>query len=161
GASMLLIRLVLRTNAGRRHTAHLPFFFILIVSNSGGLLTPFADPPLFLGYLRGVQFAWTLRLFPVWVVTKVWLLLVFYVLDCHAYARETTTDVQRDKLETEAVHLVGWRSVPLLFAVVGAIFLPAPLREIVMLGLSALAYFGAARTALDANAFGFGPIVEV
>ena len=64
GASMLLIRVLLRTNSERKRTSHVPFFFILIVSNCGGLLTPLGDPPLFLGYLRGVPFTWTLGLFP-------------------------------------------------------------------------------------------------
>jgi Na+/H+ antiporter NhaD/arsenite permease-like protein len=82
GASMLLIRPLLRTNRERKHTLHTPIFFIFLVSNVGGLLTPLGDPPLFLGYLRGVPFAWTFRLWPVW------LLSVYFVLDTRAYRRK-------------------------------------------------------------------------
>ena len=64
GASMLLIRPVLHTNSERRHVVHTIVFFIFIVSNIGGCLTPLGDPPLFLGYLQGVPFTWTLRLGP-------------------------------------------------------------------------------------------------
>jgi Na+/H+ antiporter NhaD/arsenite permease-like protein len=86
---MLLIRLLLRTNSERRHTRHIPFFFILLVSNAGGLLTPLGDPPLFLGFLRGVPFTWTLRLFPIWLLAVGYLLVLFYWIDRRAYARET------------------------------------------------------------------------
>src|SRR5206468_9987684 len=81
GASMLLLRPLLRTNRQRARTAHIPLFFILIVSNAGGMLTPLGDPPLFLGYLRGVPFFWTLRLLPVWLLSTGWLLSLFLVVD--------------------------------------------------------------------------------
>ncbi len=67
GASMLLLRPMLRANRGRAYTRHVPIFFIFIVSNAGGLLTPLGDPPLFLGFLRGVPFTWTFKLFPEWI----------------------------------------------------------------------------------------------
>jgi Na+/H+ antiporter NhaD/arsenite permease-like protein len=67
GASMLLIRPVLRINSGRKHTKHLPIFFIFIVSNLGGLVTPLGDPPLFLGFLNGIDFFWTAQLWPQWL----------------------------------------------------------------------------------------------
>ncbi len=66
GASMILIRPLIRANQHRQRVAHVPIFLIFIVANCGGLLTPLGDPPLFLGYLAGVPFAWTLKLFPVW-----------------------------------------------------------------------------------------------
>ena len=75
GASMLLIRVLLNTNSERKNVAHLPFFFILIVSNCAGLLTPLGDPPLFLGYLRGVPFTWTFTLLPYWLTAIGYLLL--------------------------------------------------------------------------------------
>jgi len=79
GASMLLIRPLLQTNAERRYVAHTIVFFIFLVSNIGGCLTPLGDPPLFLGYLRGVPFTWTLSLWPVWLTMVVMLLAVYGV----------------------------------------------------------------------------------
>jgi Na+/H+ antiporter NhaD/arsenite permease-like protein len=81
GASMLLIRPILRANERRRHQVHIVVFFIFIVSNIGGLLTPLGDPPLFLGFLRGVPFEWTIRLLPHWLTMITALLIVFYVWD--------------------------------------------------------------------------------
>ncbi|HYA48165.1 MAG TPA: sodium:proton antiporter, partial [Burkholderiales bacterium] len=78
GASMLLIRPLLRTNSERRRTRHIPVFFIFAVANIGGSLTPLGDPPLFMGFLKGVPFLWTLRLFPVWAVVMGGLLLAFF-----------------------------------------------------------------------------------
>ncbi len=86
-ASMLLIRPLLRTNRPREHTRHIPIFFIFLVSNIGGCLTPIG-PPLFLGYLRGIPFFWTLRLFPAWLFMVASLLAIFYVLDSRMLRRE-------------------------------------------------------------------------
>ena len=80
GASMLLIRPLLQTNSERRHTIHVPIFFIFLVSNIGGSLTPLGDPPLFMGFIKGVPFFWTLRLFPMWAVMVGGVLLMFYLL---------------------------------------------------------------------------------
>src|SRR5688572_26576223 len=88
GASMLLIRPVLRINASRIHNAHIPVFFIFAVSNLGGLLTPLGDPPLFLGFLRGVDFFWTMQLWPQWSVAVGAVLVVFFLWDTIAFARE-------------------------------------------------------------------------
>ena len=77
GASMLLIRPYLRANHRRQRQTHLCVFFIFVVSNVGGLLTPLGDPPLFLGFLRGVPFQWTLTLFPIWLTALVSILVVF------------------------------------------------------------------------------------
>ena len=81
GASMILIRPLIRANQHRQRVAHVPIFLIFIVANCGGLLTPLGDPPLFLGYLAGVPFAWTLKLFPVWALVNGALLAIFYVWD--------------------------------------------------------------------------------
>jgi Na+/H+ antiporter NhaD/arsenite permease-like protein len=88
GASMILIRPLLRANAHRRRVAHVPIFLIFIVANCGGLLTPLGDPPLFLGYLSGVPFGWTLKLFPAWLVVNGALLAGFFVFDRLALSRE-------------------------------------------------------------------------
>ncbi|MBW8879807.1 MAG: sodium:proton antiporter, partial [Acidobacteria bacterium] len=77
GASALLVRPLLRANAHRPRASHIVVFFIFIVANAGGLLTPLGDPPLFLGFLRGVPFTWTLRLAPAWALVNGILLALF------------------------------------------------------------------------------------
>ncbi|HEY8429778.1 MAG TPA: sodium:proton antiporter [Sandaracinaceae bacterium] len=161
GASMLLVRTLLRTNAQRKHVAHLPFFFILIVSNCGGLLTPMGDPPLFLGYLRGVPFTWTLGLLPFWLGAMGYLLVAFYVTDRRAYAKEQARDVARDETERVPLGVQGLVNVPLLAGVIGAIFLPSPWRELAMVALSIASIALGPRTARQANGFTYGPILEV
>src|SRR5215470_333149 len=88
GASVLLIRPYLRANHKRRRTAHLVVFFIFVVSNIGGLLTPLGDPPLFLGFLRGVPFQWTLNLLPIWLTAVGVVLLIFNIYDQYIFVRE-------------------------------------------------------------------------
>jgi Na+/H+ antiporter NhaD/arsenite permease-like protein len=161
GASMLLIRTVLRTNSQRENVEHLPFFFILVVSNCGGLLTPLGDPPLFLGYLRGVPFLWTLRLWPVWLFAMAWLLGAFYWVDRRAYARETRAHLERDASEVVPLSLLGWRNILLLLGVVGTVLLPSPYRELGMLGLAAASVVLGPKQARTQNEFTFGPILEV
>lgn len=161
GASMLLIRLVLRTNSERRNTQHIPFFFILIAANCGGLLTPLGDPPLFLGYLRGVPFFWTLQLWPVWVGTLVYLLGLFYWVDRRAYEQEKGVDLEHDRLNAEPVRIDGKLNLGFMLLIVASVFLPAPFRELVMVLASAGSLWFGPRSARARNEFNFGPIVEV
>src|SRR5712691_6787131 len=88
GASMLLVRPYIRANHVRRHKAHLIIFFIFVVSNTAGLLTPLGDPPLFLGFLRGVPFQWTLRLLPQWAFVVGTLLVIFNVYEQYMFIKE-------------------------------------------------------------------------
>src|SRR2546430_14481489 len=88
GASVLLIRPLLRANQSRRRTAHIVVFFIFLVANCGGLLTPVGDPPLLLGFLKGVPFEWTLRLWPQWLTMTASLLVIFNVWDQWTLDRE-------------------------------------------------------------------------
>ena len=88
GAAMLLIRPLLRSNAWRRYRAHTVVFFIFLVANVGGSLTPLGDPPLFLGFLHGVPFEWTFRLLPETALTAAYLLTLYYVLDRRYFRRE-------------------------------------------------------------------------
>ena len=88
GASVLLIRPLLRANAPRVRKAHIVVFFIFIVSNCGGLLTPLGDPPLFLGFLKGVPFEWTLQLWKEWLLVNGLLLAIFNVWDQRVLDRE-------------------------------------------------------------------------
>lgn len=93
GASMLLIRPLIRANSERKNKAHIVIFFIFLVSNIGGLLTPLGDPPLFLGYLQGVPFTWTFRLAPEWAVACIIVLAIFYCFDLFMYKREGGADL--------------------------------------------------------------------
>lgn len=161
GASMLMIHLLLRTNHQRQHVGHLPFFFILIISNCAGLLTPLGDPPLFLGYLRGVPFTWTLRLWPVWLFAMAYLLSLFYFLDKRAYAKETAQVVVNDESEYEPLRITGWANVALLVFVVASVFLPSPWRELVLVALMGMSLYLTPQRPRQENAFQFGPIVEV
>jgi Na+/H+ antiporter NhaD/arsenite permease-like protein len=161
GASMLLIRVLLRTNSERKRTAHVPFFFILIVSNCGGLLTPLGDPPLFLGYLRGVPFTWTLGLFPYWLLANAYLLTVFYQVDRRAYHHERARDIAADVAHLEPVRVKGSPNFLLLAGVILAIFTPTPVRELAMLGFAFLSVRVLSSEARALNQFSYGPIVEV
>jgi Na+/H+ antiporter NhaD/arsenite permease-like protein len=161
GASMLLIRLLLRTNSERRHTKHLPFFFILVVSNAGGLLTPLGDPPLFLGYLRGVPFTWTLRLFPIWALAVGYLLALFYWIDRRAYHRESAADVALDDSNVIPLKIEGKLNFLWLAVVIVSVFLPSPFREVTMVLASIASLVLGQRSSRSKNAFSFGPIVEV
>jgi Na+/H+ antiporter NhaD/arsenite permease-like protein len=161
GASMVLIRTVLRTNQQRAHTAHIPFFFILVVSNCGGLLTPLGDPPLFIGYLRGVPFTWTLQLWPIWLGAIGYLLALFYAVDRRAYARESAVRLVDDALRTTPLGVEGGVHAGLLALVVGAVFLPTPWREVTMLALAAVSAFAGPRAPRIANGFSWAPIIEV
>lgn len=161
GASMVLIRTVLRTNQQRAHTAHVPFFFILLVSNCGGLLTPLGDPPLFLGYLRGVPFLWTLRLLPVWLLAVGYLLTLFYLLDRRAYRREDAHALAQDALQATRFGIDGLVNVGLLGLIIGAVFMPTPQREMAMAAIGAASVVLGPSAPRKANGFTWAPIVEV
>jgi Na+/H+ antiporter NhaD/arsenite permease-like protein len=107
GASMLLIRPLLKSNSQRKYVVHTVIFFIFLVSNIGGLLTPLGDPPLFLGYLRGVPFTWTFRLLPEWLFTVGVLLLIYYLWDLYAYKKETIKDIIKDELQIQPISIKG------------------------------------------------------
>src|SRR5437867_1279628 len=107
GASMLLIRPLLQTNRERRHVKHTVIFFIFLVSNMGGMLTPLGDPPLFLGYLSGVPFAWTFRLWPQWLFMVAVLLLLYFLWDTRRYVHEPLAALRRDRAEIEPLRVRG------------------------------------------------------
>ena len=92
GASMLLIRPILRSNAWRVHKVHTIVFFIFLVSNIGGSLTPLGDPPLFLGFLHGVPFFWTMHILPEMAFASVVLLILYFILDSYYYKKEIKTN---------------------------------------------------------------------
>lgn len=107
GASMLLIRPILRSNALRLHKVHTIVFFIFLVSNIGGSLTPLGDPPLFLGFLHGVPFFWTLHLLPQMAFAAAVLLTLYYILDSYYYKKEKPnimTDSDQEPLRIEGAY---------------------------------------------------------
>lgn len=128
GAAMLLIRPLLRANLWRRHRAHVVIFFIFLVANAGGCLTPLGDPPLFLGYLRGVPFFWTLEhIWPVLLVNVVLLIGLFVAVDRYFMRKEGRENYRQLELLTRAddrapIHLQGWHNLFfLLIIIVGVI----------------------------------------
>jgi Na+/H+ antiporter NhaD/arsenite permease-like protein len=162
GASMLLIRPLLQTNRERKRVAHTVVFFIFLVSNIGGCLTPLGDPPLFLGYLIGVPFTWTLRLFLPWLFTVVLVLAVYVAWDMRERAREAMPDLRRDFYEVRPLRVAGKDNLVLLLGVLAAVaFLQAPWREAVIVGLAVLSYLRTDPELHKVNRFTFHPILEV
>jgi Na+/H+ antiporter NhaD/arsenite permease-like protein len=162
GASMLLIRPILRTNSERRLTAHIPIFFIFVVANIGGLLTPIGDPPLFMGYLRGVPFFWTLRLFPHWLFMMTIILICFYLVDLHFWRRESPKAIRRDEEMIQPLAVHGQINIVFIIGVVlSVIVLKTPVREGMMIGLSILSLVFTPRGVHKRNEFHYAPIIEV
>ena len=162
GASMLLIRPVLQTNRQRTHITHTVIFFIFLVANVGGLLTPLGDPPLFLGYLQGVPFTWTFRLLPQWLFAAAVLLLAYFLWDSVAYGWEPAQAVVRDEAERRPLRLDGIQNFVWLGGVVlGVAFLHAPWREALILALTGLSLWRTPREVHRANEFTPHPMVEV
>ncbi|HVV92118.1 MAG TPA: sodium:proton antiporter [Hyphomicrobiales bacterium] len=181
GASMVLIRPLLRANDARRFNVHVVVFFIFLVSNVGGALTPLGDPPLFLGFLQGVGFFWTtVHLAPVTGFAAALLLAAFFVLDTVLWRREAGGPPPRDPTPDARLRLRGLVNLPLLLGVVGAILmsglwrsgvavsiygehltLEAGLRDLLVLGLGLLSLKLTRREDRAANGFEWGPIAEV
>ena len=130
GASMLLIRPLLSTNSERKHVAHTVVFFIFMVSNVGGLLLPIGDPPLLLGYLRGVPFLWTLRLWPEWLFVNGALLAIYFAWDSVLVRRETRAALALDRERVQRLQVSGTINLALLGVVVLAIATLDPTRPI-------------------------------
>jgi Na+/H+ antiporter NhaD/arsenite permease-like protein len=162
GASMLLIRPILQTNRERTRVRHTIVFFIFLVSNIGGMLTPLGDPPLFLGYLRGVPFAWTFRLWPHWGLQVAALLALYFVWDTREYTREPIAALRRDRAQLEPLRVQGALNLAWLVLVVLAVaLLHAPWREAAIVALAALSLWRTPRAVRRANGFTAYPIVEV
>jgi Na+/H+ antiporter NhaD/arsenite permease-like protein len=178
GASMVMIRPVLRANDDRRHNAHVIVFFIFLVSNIGGSLTPLGDPPLFLGFLRGVDFFWTTKhlLLETAFVAAV-LLALFFVLDSVIYRKEGHIPV--DPTPDNPLRVRGGINFLLLAVVIGAILISATfdlgsvvffgvsialqnlLRDAVMVAVTIVSLALTTQADRNENEFSWGPIVEV
>jgi Na+/H+ antiporter NhaD/arsenite permease-like protein len=175
GASMLLIRPFMRINRGRLKAYHV-IFFIFLVSNIGGGLTPIGDPPLFMGFLRGVPFFWVLgTVFHIWAFTIALVLAVFFVIDT---IQAKKAGDQTEMTYTGEIKLTGSKGFIWLAVIIGAVFLdpnvipgfpslqemwhvPFGIREIIMFAVAFLAYKTANKDALRGNDFNFEPIREV
>ena len=180
GAAMLLIRPLLRANAHRKYKVHSVVFFIFLVANIGGSLTPLGDPPLFLGFLKGVPFFWTLtHLFIPWVFASVLLLAVYFVLDTILYTKEgkPTPETQSD----EKLGFEGGINFLLLGFVVGAVLLSGVwnpdktfhiyghvtyalqnlTRDILLLIIAGISWKVTSRESRTRNGFTWAPILEV
>ncbi len=118
GAAMLLIRPILRANEWRKHRVHVVVFFIFLVANIGGSLTPLGDPPLFLGFLKGIDFFWTLALFPAMLPVAILLLIIFFIFDTVLFKKEGTPP---DDGEKEPLRLQGVWNFLLIVGIIGAI----------------------------------------
>lgn len=162
GASMLLIRPWIRMNKYRITSFHI-VFFIFIISNCGGALTPIGDPPLFLGYLRGVPFFWLVEhaMLP-WLVCVGLLLAAFYAYDRANFAK-VPKPVRAHAAEPDTWRFDGGINVLFLLVIVGAVFLPGLpfLREGVMIAAAVASYKFTPRQVHEENHFNFGPIKEV
>lgn len=162
GASMVLIRPFIRMNKIRISAYHV-VFFIFIVSNCGGSLTPIGDPPLFLGYLRGVPFFWlTEHVVLVWVTVIGLLLAAFYVFDLSGF-KKAPKAIQEAIKEPDTFRFEGGINVAFLLVIIGAVFITDRffLRELVMLGAGAASYYLTPKVVHAENHFSFGPIKEV
>lgn len=179
GAAMLLIRPLITTNQQRKHTVHTILFFIALVANCGGLLTPLGDPPLFMLFLRGASFTWFASMWLPWFFTGVVLLIIYYIWDTIMYKKEDWTALSADVREQVPLHLGGSINFLYLLGVVLSVAfinegtIPAMkdpeapiwlkfLREIVLLSLMILSL----RTTKDKvrfelNKFTWEPIIEV
>jgi len=168
GAAMVLIYPVLRTNRERHYVAHTVIFFIFLVCNTGGLLSPIGDPPLFLGYLRGIDFFWFIKLLPLWILNGVLLFAIYYALDAYFYAKETPRDVALDRAVIEPLRMIGSFNLIFLLAIVVSVAMSVstPYRESIMYAASgfSLLYTHKSAVALTArvkNEFNFHAILEV
>jgi Na+/H+ antiporter NhaD/arsenite permease-like protein len=177
GAAMVLIRPLLETNRERKRVQHTAVFFTFIVCNCGGCLLPTGDPPLFLGYLMGVPFLWTLVLWKEWLFVNSLLLVIYFLWDRYwHYPRERLGDVARDETRRHRLRFSGmWPNALLLAGVIVSAGLLDPskavpgtnwhpwmyLREMVQLGLVGLSLAMGTGHARRANRFNYGPIIEV
>jgi Na+/H+ antiporter NhaD/arsenite permease-like protein len=171
GASVLLIRPLLRANKTRVAKAHIVIFFIFIVSNCAGLLTPLGDPPLFMGFTAGVPFEWTLlNLWPMWLLVNAVLLAIFNIWDQSVFGREERArhgSQLEDVMKHEPLGASGGLNFVFLAGVVAAVYFkgiynwPWGVQEALMAAMAVLAYLTTPAANRAANGFSFGPIVEV
>jgi len=180
GASMVLIRPLLKGIASRRRKVHTVVFFIFLVSNIGGSLTPVGDPPLFLGYLHGVPFLWTLHALPPMLFATAVLLVVHFLIDLRAWRKETDRTQEHSEVEP-GFGIRGKRNIALLLAMVVTVFLSGVvdkalgsvdflgihlsgsgiLRDVLLLVFAAISLKITPKRLHKTNNFSWGPVSEV
>ena len=175
GAAMLLIRPVIRTNSERKFKVHTILFFIAIVANAGGLLTPLGDPPLFLLYLKGAEFSWFFHMVPEWALVNALLLLIYFIADTYYYKKEPLENIKFDKTNVEPLGLKGNINFLFLAGVVASVaflnkqYLPIMaesdwagfIREGSIVSMAVLSLLFTKKPIREANKFSWGPILEV
>ena len=179
GAAMLLIRPLLATNKQREHKVHTVLFFIALVANCGGLLTPLGDPPLFMLFLRGAEFGWFMTLFPQWLVTGLILLSLYFISDTILYRRERPLALDQDLREHQPLRVQGKTNLLYLLGVVLAVAIVHPgniaqmakenaplwikyLREVILIVLTAMSLYTTKRKVrYELNKYSWEPIMEV
>ncbi len=177
GAAMLLIRPLIATNQQRKHKVHTILFFIALVANCGGLLSPLGDPPLFMLFLRGASFTWFMTMFVEWAFAGAILLLLYFLADTYYYRKEDWTALSADAREIEPLRLGGKINFIYLIGIVLTVafinegYIPQMkgdnlffkyLREIVLLIIIALSIFTTnKKVRYELNKFTWGPIIEV
>ena len=120
GAAMLLVRMLIQTISERKYKVHTILFFIAIVANCGGLLTPLGDPPLFLLFQKGAEFTWFFNLTPEWAVTGLLLLATYFGIDTYYYKKEPKRNIEKDNANIEPIKVSGHINVLWLLCVIGA-----------------------------------------
>ncbi|QDT18631.1 sodium:proton antiporter [Gimesia chilikensis] len=175
GAAMLLIRPLLKANAKRDYVAHTVIFFIFVVCNTGGCLLPIGDPPLFLGFLRGVPFTWTLTLWPEWLAMNGMLLAVYFAFDTVRYRKENKARVEAVPEDPEPFALKGGINFLWLLMVIFCVALLDPsktvpgtswsaphfFREGCMFALAGISLLTTSKSIREQNSFNYEAIVEV
>jgi Na+/H+ antiporter NhaD/arsenite permease-like protein len=175
GAAMLLIRPIIQTNKEREFKEHTILFFIGIVANCGGLLTPLGDPPLFMMYLRGAPFTWFLNLFPEWFTTNLILLLIYYVVDLYYYKKEKPEAIYLDETNIRPIEIKGKLNFVWLVGVVLSVaflneqYIPMIhkneyykfIREAAIVSMAILSLLLTPHITRTSNNFTWGPIKEV
>ncbi len=181
GASMLLIRPLIRANDNRTHKAHLVVFFIFIVSNAGGSLTPLGDPPLFLGFLKGIDFFWTVsHIFQETLFLIGVLLVLFFALDSWFFSKSGETAAPDPTPDTRGIGFDGKVNFALLGGVVALVLLsgfwkssvvfnvagtevglPGIVRDVGLLVITGLSLWLTPKLVHEKNQFGWGPMQEV
>ena len=175
GAAMLLIRALIHTNKERKYKVHTILFFIGIVANCGGLLTPLGDPPLFMMYLRGAHFTWFLKLLPEWFVTNLLLIIIYFLVDTYYHKKEPKTAIEADRRVIRPIKISGKINFIWLIGVVLAVaflneqYLPFIksshyykfIRECVILTMAVFSLMFTTKITRESNNFTWEPIKEV
>jgi len=179
GAAMIMIRPVLRANASRKKKVHIVCFFIFLVANIGGSLTPLGDPPLFLGFLHGVPFFWTFNLLPQMLFVSILLLIMFFFVDTYYYRQEDHKEDFSLNKKKEPIRVEGWHNFFFLVGVVGSVLMSGILklgevnilgipvqnqnllRDFLMISMGVLSLITTKEYLHEANEFSWFPIKEV